>query len=210
MNEYLTVLNETSYEMIERKSKFIAAVKPVNNECEAIEFIKKISDENKNATHNVYAYIIKDGVEINKASDDGEPQGTAGVPILEVIKKEGLINVCVVVTRYFGGILLGAGGLIRAYSSAAREGIHKAKICNMVIYKKIAVSLDYSLYGKVQNSMQEAGITILDVEYSDVVKLLLKVKYDNVEYITKILNDITNGSANIEYLNDYFDVCEVF
>ena len=210
MNEYLTVLNETSYEMIERKSKFIASVKPVGNECEAIEFIKKISEENKNATHNVYAYIIKDGVEINKASDDGEPQGTAGVPVLEVIKKENLINVCIVVTRYFGGILLGAGGLIRAYSSAAREGIHKAKICNMAIYKRMSVILDYTLYGKVQNSMQGMGITILDVEYSDVVKMFLKVKYDDVEYITKAIYDMTNGSAKIEHLNDYFDVYEVF
>lgn len=209
MKNYRTVLNSACVEFVEKKSRFICRVKPVSSEPEALDFIKEISDIHRDATHNVFAYIISGDVEVQRASDDGEPQGTAGIPVLETIKKENLTNVCVVVTRYFGGILLGAGGLIRAYSSSARAGLLEAKICIMSLYKKIRVVVNYSLLGKVQNAMAEMGNTIINIEYTELVTLYLKVHHEKVERTLKTISELTYGSAQIECLEDYYDVSEV-
>lgn len=204
MFEYKSVKKEAVYEMVEKKSRFICSVKPVYTENEALEFIKKISDIHKNATHNVFAYVVEEKIE--RASDDGEPQGTAGIPVLEVVKKEGLKNICVVVTRYFGGILLGAGGLIRAYSSSAKKGISQAEICTMALYNKLSVKISYTYLGKVQNVITNLGNTIMNIEYTDMVKLYVKVKYDNIDRFTKEIVNITNGEAEIESIERFYDI----
>lgn len=206
MNEFKSILKNATTEMVEKKSRFISNVKPVVTELEAMEFINKISKTHKDATHNVYAYVIHNNVEIQKASDDGEPQGTAGIPVLEVIKKEGLTNVCIVVTRYFGGILLGAGGLIRAYSACARSGIIEANICTMALYKRIAIKISYSYLGKVQNIVNSIGNTIINTEYTEFVKLYIKVKFDKLDETQKNVMECTNGENEIEYLDSFYDV----
>jgi uncharacterized YigZ family protein len=209
MKEYNTVLKEACSEQVERKSRFICSVRPVNSECEALDFIKKISEKYKDATHNVFAYIVDDKVQIMRASDDGEPQGTAGVPVLEVIKKENLTNVCVIVTRYFGGILLGAAGLIRAYSSAAKAGLLAAQKCRMAIFSKLAVEISYGQMGKLQNSMASMGNNITNIEYTENVKMYIKVKHDKVENTVNTIKEITYGNALVECIENYYDVSEV-
>jgi len=209
MKEYCTVLKEACVEQIEKKSKFICHVKPVNSESEALEFIKKISDTFKDAKHNVFAYIINDGAQIQRASDDGEPQGTAGIPVLEVLKREGLSNICVVVTRYFGGILLGAAGLIRAYSSSAKAGINAAQKCKMSLFHKIAIKTSYSNLGKVQNSILNMGHNIIHIEYFEFVKLYVRVKSQFLDNTINTIKELTNGEAEIECLEKYYDVLEV-
>ena len=206
MNEYSTVLGEAKKEFIEKKSRFICSVKPVYNEQQAVDFIKKISGFHKSASHNVFAYIISGDVENQRASDDGEPQGTAGIPVLEVIKREGLTNVCVVVTRYFGGILLGAGGLIRSYSTCAKLGLYEAKICRMILYNKIGIVINYNQLGRLQSSMASLGNTIVNIDYTDFVKIYLKIKYNKIEYTVKMITELTNGEANIEYLEKFYDI----
>ena len=124
MQEYTTILDRAEDEFVERKSRFIGAIAPVETEEEALDFIAQIKHQHRDATHNTYAYVLKNGVK--RYSDDGEPQGTAGVPMLDCLEKEGLVDVAVVVTRYFGGILLGAGGLVRAYSHGAKIAVDAA------------------------------------------------------------------------------------
>jgi uncharacterized YigZ family protein len=206
MKEYKTIRNSAAWELIERKSRFISSVRRIYSEDEALEFIKEISDANRDAAHNVFAYIIGGGVELQRASDDGEPQGTAGIPVLEVIKKEGLVNICVVVTRYFGGILLGAGGLIRAYSAAAKGGILEAGICKMCVYDKIGVKVSYTYLGKVQNALNSMGSTIIGSEYTDFVKLYIKVKHDRADYVVNSIIELTNGDAEIEHIEQFNDI----
>lgn len=206
MNTFKSVLKEASAEIIEKKSRFICSIKPVKNEEEAVEFIRKISSIYKDATHNVYAYVVSSNIEIQKASDAGEPQGTAGIPVLEVIKREGLTNVCVVVTRYFGGILLGAGGLIRAYSSSARSGIIEAGICTMELYYKISITINYTQLGRVQNALTSLGNTIINIEYTDIVKLYVKARHDRVDRTISSITEITNGEAVIDRLGSFYDL----
>jgi uncharacterized YigZ family protein len=208
MKEYKTIRNSSTWQLIERKSRFISSVKRVYSEDEALEFISGISGANRDASHNVFAYIIGGDVELQRASDDGEPQGTAGIPVLEVIKKEGLVNICVVVTRYFGGILLGAGGLIRAYSAAAKGGILEAGICKMSVYDKIGVRVNYTYLGKVQNTINSMGCNIIGSEYTDFVKLYIKVKHDRADYTVNSIIELTNGDAEIEHIEQFNDMEE--
>ncbi|KPU45005.1 IMPACT family member YigZ [Oxobacter pfennigii] len=210
MKEYLTILKEDQDEYIEKKSRFICTVKPVLTEIEAQDFIRSINEKCKDATHNCYAYIVTENVEIQRANDDGEPQGTAGLPILEVIKKEGLTNICVVVTRYFGGILLGAGGLVRAYSQAARKGIHKAGICRMAPYSRLKAIVNYTLYGKIQNSMSAMGNNIINVEYSDVVTMYIRVKSVNLNNTMNVITEISCGEAVLDVIENYYDADESY
>lgn len=209
MKDYNTVLNEARVEQVEKKSRFICSIKPVANEDEALDFIKTISEKYKDANHNVFAYVIRNGVQIQRANDDGEPQGTAGVPILEVIKREGLSNVCIVVTRYFGGILLGAAGLIRAYSSTAKAGIIGAKKCKMSVFNRLVIKIDYTYLGKVQNSIVSMGHNIINIEYSEFVKLYVKIKSENLDNTINTINELTYGDAVTELSEKYYDVLEV-
>ena len=150
--EYKTIKKQACAEYEDRKSRFIANVFPVQTEEKALEYLNAVKKKYSDARHNVYAYVLeKDNIQ--RYSDAGEPAGTAGVPILDYIKKEGLSNVIVVVTRYFGGILLGTGGLVHAYSKAAKAGVEAAKPVEMVLCREIRIFCDYNMLGKIQNEI---------------------------------------------------------
>lgn len=195
--EYTTVLKESSAELTEKRSRFIANVKPVRTEAEALEFLEALKKKYWDARHNVYAYVIEEN-NLQRYSDDGEPAGTAGVPVLDIIKKEGLSNLIVVVTRYFGGILLGTGGLVRAYSKSAKMGIDAAQPVTIRLCREVVLSCDYSLLGKVQSECAAQGFKICDTAYADDVKISLLVPMCEVERFTKDIFDKTNGKIGIE------------
>ena len=191
---------------IERKSEFIGYIAPVTTNDEAVAFIEEIRAKHRKATHNVYAYILRDG-NISRYSDDGEPQGTAGVPVFEVIRKENLTDICVVVTRYFGGILLGGGGLVRAYSHAAKIAVDAAERMKMCSCYKVSFSVDYNLYGKINYILPEFEIKLLDTVFADNVTLTLLVRSEQFDALAKKLTDTSNGAVvitkDIELFEDF-------
>ena len=199
MEDYKTVLNDAEAEMIERKSRFIGYCRPVKNQDEAIDFINEIRAMHRQATHNVYAYVLRED-NIMRYSDDGEPAGTAGVPVLEVIKKEGLTDICVVVTRYFGGILLGAGGLVRAYGKSAKLGIDEAKRIEKIYCKLYLIRCDYSTYGKLEYTINTEGYILKDCAFENDVCMTVGVKPDEENAFLKAVADISGGSAKISVL----------
>ncbi|MCY6483600.1 YigZ family protein [Clostridium aestuarii] len=202
---YFTVKNEASDQFVERKSTFIGHVKRVYSEEEARAFINEIKNKHKEARHNVYAYAIGKNMGIQRYTDDGEPQGTAGVPMLEVIKRKGITDVVVVVTRYFGGILLGTGGLTRAYSKGAVISIDKAGIVEKVEGLHLNITIDYDLIGKVQYICGQNSWYIEDIEYTDKVKLLILAEADIVEKIKAKIMEVTAGKCEFDEENkDYY------
>ncbi|HSQ33320.1 MAG TPA: YigZ family protein [Peptostreptococcaceae bacterium] len=208
MKSYKTIHEYGHDEIIIEKSTFIGYAKPVDTEDEAIEFIKEIKKKHKDARHNVWAYTIGMNMETQRYSDDGEPQGTAGIPTLEVIKKEDLRNVAVVVTRYFGGIKLGAGGLVRAYTKGAKIGLNSSKIIEKVLYKDIRIKIDYNQLGKVQNEIINMGYFINDTLYEDKVVFMVYSKIDEVDELKEKIIEITSATAEISekeefYLSEY-------
>lgn len=192
---YLTVLKEGIGEYEEKKSRFIGAVKRVETEAEAKEFVAKIKGNHKEARHNVYAYIVGENMGIQRYSDDGEPQGTAGVPVLDVLKKKGLTNVAIVVTRYFGGVLLGAGGLVRAYTKSAAVAIDNGKIAQKVLGKVIKISTSYDLLGKLQYIFSNNNFYIENTEYTDEVMLEIFVEEQREEELKSKVVEGTNGKC---------------
>lgn len=204
--EYRTIARAASASMTERRSRFIATVRPAQTEAEALELIAQMRSCYHDATHNVYAYIIGQN-NIMRYSDDGEPSGTAGVPVLEVLRKEGLIDAAVVVTRYFGGILLGAGGLVRAYGACAKLGIDAAGIVTRTLCDIVKVSCDYNMFGKVQYETLGGGHIIKDTVYEGGVSLYVCTKTDKTqEYIKKIC-DATNARVLCEIIGqEYIDM----
>lgn len=199
MEDYKTVLNDAEAEMIERKSRFIGYCRPVKNQDEAIDFINEIRAMHRQATHNVYAYVLRED-NIMRYSDDGEPAGTAGVPVLEVIKKEGLTDICVVVTRYFGGILLGAGGLVRAYGKSAKLGIDEAKRIEKIYCKLYLIRCDYSTYGKLEYTINTEGYILKDCAFENDVCMTVGVKPEEENAFLKAVADISGGSAKLTEL----------
>lgn len=199
MEDYKTVLKDAEAEMIERKSRFIGYCRPVKNQDEAINFINEIRAMHRQATHNVYAYVLRED-NIMRYSDDGEPAGTAGVPVLEVIKKEGLTDICVVVTRYFGGILLGAGGLVRAYGKSAKLGIDEAKRIEKIYCKLYLIRCDYSTYGKLEYTINTDGYILKDCAFENDVCMTVGVKPDEENAFLKAVSDISGGSAKLSEL----------
>ena len=192
---YKTVLAEFATDsFIEKKSEFISYVKRIENEDEAKSFITEISKKHSDATHNCYAYILK-GTEVARFSDDGEPSGTAGMPILEVIKREGLVGVCIVVTRYFGGILLGAGGLVRAYAKGAKIGIDKAGIAEFVPYTCFEAKVSYSDYEKLQREMPKYDVNCTDTVFEADVTLKMNAKNENYQKFSAFVLEYTNGKV---------------
>lgn len=191
LSDYLTVAKASEVVQIERKSKFIGRAKPVDSVEEAELFIAEISKEHWDATHNVYAYIIGPEGEHQKCSDDGEPSGTSGLPTLEAIKNLNLINVVVVVTRYFGGVLLGRGGLIRAYGGAAKAALEAAGILRCVVYQRVKVVVDYTLVGKVQNELINSGVLIHNTEYLADVTFTVDILPDQIEQIYQSLQNLS-------------------
>ena len=170
MNNYKSVHKEGRDEIIINKSRFIGTACPVESEEEALEFIDRIKKEFKDATHNVYAYVIGENSNIQRFSDDGEPSGTAGIPVLNVIKQENLRNVAVVVTRYFGGVLLGAGGLVRAYTKGAKIALDSGIIVDKNLFYDVSFKIDYTLLGKMENELLKNIFTVIDKLYEDEMK----------------------------------------
>ncbi len=199
---YLTIKDEVSATFEEKKSIFIGHAKRVYNEEEARAFINKIKGQHKEATHNVYAYIIGENMGIQRYSDDGEPQGTAGIPVLEVIKKNGVTDIVVVVTRYFGGIMLGAGGLVRAYSKSAALAVKKGGIVLKVKGCRLDITIDYDLIGKVQYLCGQNSWIIEDIEYTDKVKIMLYSEINSLDLIEKSIIEATSGRAVFETCED--------
>ncbi|MFR3568929.1 MAG: YigZ family protein [Paraclostridium sordellii] len=191
-------------EIIIEKSTFIGYAKPISTEEEAVEFINEIKKKHKDATHNVWAYTVGQNMNIQRYSDDGEPQGTAGIPTLEVIKKEDLRDVVVVVTRYFGGIKLGAGGLVRAYTKGAKIGLEAAKIIEKVNYQEVKIKIDYNQLGKVQNEIMNMGYFIKDTIYEDNVEIIVYSKQDKLEDIINKITDITSATANVVLGEEFY------
>ena len=204
-NEYRTVKEFNSDEYIVKRSRFIGYAKPVTTVEEANAFIAEIKSKHWDATHNVYAYILRDGG-VKRYSDDGEPQGTAGVPVLDVLEKENLVDVCVVVSRYFGDILLGGGGLVRAYSHSAKIGVDSAKIIIMAHCVDLAVECDYTFYGKLTDFLSREDTVILDTEYTDNVKVIFRIKGENKQNIDAKITDLSNGRVSSTVISENF--CE--
>ncbi|MCH5195658.1 MAG: YigZ family protein [Oscillospiraceae bacterium] len=202
--EYKTIEGRVEARFEEKKSEFIGYLSPVENEEEAVGFIEEIRAMHRKARHNCYAYILKDGGA--RHSDDGEPQGTAGVPIYEVLQKEGLSGVCCVVTRYFGGVLLGAGGLVRAYTKAASDAVSAAKIKEMALAVKAEISVEYPLYGKLAKIFEECGAKTVDEKFEDSVKIMVYVREQFSEELKERLVDACSGNVKVEFLEkEYFD-----
>lgn len=193
--EYKTVLNYAVAEFEERKSRFIATVKPVNTEEEALDFINQLKSRYWDASHNVYAYCIGGDNIIQRFSDDGEPSGTAGLPVLEVIKRMELQDVVVVVTRYFGGTLLGAAGLVRAYAKSASLGIEASGIVTRKLCRENYIILEYSVFDKVRNQVISYGYTIKDIKYTQNVEMVIMVPIDEMDRFNEYINEATNGEA---------------
>ena len=198
----ITIKQAHSIENVISKSRFIAYIKPVSTENEAKAFIDEIKTKHKDATHNCSAYTIGENDQIQKADDDGEPSGTAGRPILEVIKKNNLKNVAIVVTRYFGGIKLGAGGLIRAYSKSATIGIETATIVTRVHYRKVKVVIDYSLLSLLENNLKFTSYKVYQKDFTENVALILLA---NLGSESTLIEDLVNWTASnclIELLDE--------
>lgn len=204
MISYRTVYSKGSDEIIINKSRFIGYSMPIESESEAIGFIEEIKSIHRDATHNVYGYVLGDDSNIQRYSDDGEPSGTAGIPVLEVIKKEDLRNVVVVVTRYFGGIKLGTGGLIRAYTKGAKIGLDAGIIIEKELFKKIKLRVDYNIYGKVENYVQNERIVIVDTIYDDAVNIILYTSFNEYNSFVNEITDLTSGTALIDDIGEKF------
>lgn len=195
--QYLTVKGRGEHEIVIDKSRFISHIARVESEEEAQAFIQEIKKRHKAATHNCSAYLIGEQNQIQKALDDGEPSGTAGVPILEVLKKKDLKDTAVVVTRYFGGIKLGAGGLIRAYSNATSEGINTTGVVVRKLTRVISTSVEYTWLGKVENALRSSIYQIKDIQYLEKVNLLVYVEENQKEEYINWMTELTNGQGHI-------------
>ena len=207
---YKTVLEESETLLTEKKSKFISHVKPVDNEADAIAYINEIRSLYPDARHNVYAYVIDEN-NIFRYTDDGEPSGTAGMPVLDTIRKMGLVDVVVVITRYFGGTLLGTGGLVRAYSGSAKQGLIRSRIITRTMCDIISARVGYELVGKLQYTLASDGFAIEDTAYSDEVTFFIISPKSDTQRLLARLTDVTGGRAVLavtdsKYVNSETDV----
>lgn len=192
--DYKTVKIESSDEFTEKRSRFIGYVKPVKTEAEAAEFINSIRSKHWDARHNVYAYSLREG-NIKRYSDDGEPSGTAGMPVLDVITKNEVYDVCVVVTRYFGGVLLGTGGLVRAYSQGSKIALEAGQVVLMQNCLVCSLTCSYNQYGKISSLIPDNGGVIDDSVFETDVKLIFHIKPDGLPALNKKLADLTSGEV---------------
>ena len=199
MSENIRIVYEGGQgEIIEKKSRFIADVAWVESEEEAAAFLERIRKKYWDARHHCSAYVLGDKNEISRCSDDGEPSGTAGRPILDVLVGSGVHNACIVVTRYFGGVLLGTGGLVRAYSQAAKEGLEQSTIVEQIPGRQILLTCDYNSIGKIQYIAGNRGYQAMDSEYSDVVKLTYLVPEEEADRFCAEITEATNGRTKME------------
>ncbi len=206
MKNYKTISAEkifsAEYEI--KKSKFFSQAKHVEDEAQAREFIQQVKKKFFDATHNCSAWVLGELGDKQKSNDDGEPGGTAGNPILESIKKNDLTNIVVVVTRYFGGIKLGAGGLIRAYSHAAALAISAAEIVQMKTFKKISLTLEYNLLATVENFFRQKKISIENIDYAELVTLNILIPPPEVENFLSELTELTAANFLSEVGEEIF------
>ncbi|SHF89442.1 YigZ family protein [Ornithinibacillus halophilus] len=198
LSQYYTVKPSGSDEIIIQKSRFIGYVRRVETEEEAQTFIQEIKKKHHDATHNCSAYMIGENDQIQKANDDGEPSGTAGVPILEVLKKQNLKDTAVVVTRYFGGIKLGAGGLIRAYSSTTSQAIKTTGVVKRQLMQGFSITVDYTLLGKLENTLRNSDYILEEINYLDKVAFIVFVENGLEDKFIEWIVDLTNDQAEIE------------
>lgn len=201
---YYTVSEAAEASFIEKRSEFIGYIAPVKTDEEAVNFINTIKAKHRKAKHNVYAYILRKD-NISRYSDDGEPQGTAGVPVLDVLQKRGLTDVCVVITRYFGGILLGGGGLVRAYSHAASLACDAAHTMDMCLCHRLKICTDYGMYGKLTYILPNFETITVNSDFADSVTLELLVLSEKLSALISEITEITNGSAEITDCGELFE-----
>ncbi len=191
-------------EIVMKKSRFIATVTPVETEEAASLFIDNLKKKYWDASHNCSAYIIGTNSQLMRCSDDGEPSKTAGRPILDVLLAHELTNLVVVVTRYFGGTLLGTGGLVKAYQSATIEGLNQSKIMTKELGIRLKITTDYNIIGKIQYFVGQEHITILTSNYTDLVDMTLLVSPGKLDYLTKKIAELSNGSAILELFGQVY------
>jgi uncharacterized YigZ family protein len=207
LSDYLTVKETGQHEIIIDKSRFITHISRATTEEEAISFIQSIKKEHSSATHNCSAYLIGETDNIQKANDDGEPSGTAGVPMLEVLKKRELKDTVAVVTRYFGGIKLGAGGLIRAYGKSVSEGLNHIGVVQRQLHQIVHITVDYTLLGKMENDLRNSVYPIKEMIYLDKVEIQMYVPIKEADSFKEWITDLTNAQSEIvfgekEYLEE--------
>lgn len=200
---YKTVYGLGCAELVEKKSRFIASVKSVTTEEEALSFVSEIKAKYRDARHNVYAYVVKEN-NISRFTDDGEPSGTAGAPVLDVILKEGLTDVAIVVTRYFGGTLLGTGGLVRAYGKSAKDGVLSAKITEKTYCHEVEISASYDLLGKIQYIIANGGYIQGETEYGADVTTTAFVKFDLIDKFLNEIKEATNATVTPKIVGEMY------
>lgn len=201
---YKTIARRGVDEFIVNKSRFIGYASPVKTEEEALKFIEEIKNKHKDATHNVSAYVIGQDSNVQRFSDDGEPSGTAGIPALEVLKKEEIRNAAVVITRYFGGVKLGGGGLIRAYTKGAKIAIESSIIVIMAEFNLVSLELQYTAYGRIENYFIENGYTAEKVEFKDDVRIEMFVRKDLYNAFISDMMDMTSGDIKYRIIEEMF------
>lgn len=201
-NGYRVVYEGGEGEIVEKKSRFIATVRPIETEEEAVAFVNEMKKKYWDARHNCSAFVIGSRQEVTRCSDDGEPAQTAGRPMLDVLLREGITNVAIVVTRYFGGVLLGTGGLVRAYQSATQAGLAASKIIEKRQGKKLIIHTDYNGLGKLQYLFGQQKTAILDTEYAADVVLTILVPVEQKDFLYKEIIEQTNGTAQMEWGED--------
>ncbi len=205
--EYLSIVGEAQSTIIIEKSKFICYVSHVEDEEEAKAFVEKIRKQNSLATHNCYAYIADELGLIQKFSDDGEPQGTAGMPMLEVLKNKNLFKVCAVVTRYFGGIKLGAGGLVRAYSKSVSDGVESGKVTTFALSYISSLTLSYDQYPIFCKFVEKSGIKVLSVDFENDCKVKVVIKKQDYLKAQESISNLFKGKvALVKEKEDYFSL----
>lgn len=195
MAGYKTIGREITVEQVIGKSRFICHIKPVGSKDEAEVFISSIKGSHRDAAHNVPAYVVGEQSELQWASDDGEPSGTSGGPILHMLIHEGLTNVALVVTRYFGGIKLGTGGLVRAYTSTVKLGLDTSGICHYQERSVFTIKMAYAHYGKLQNRTEAFSFEVKDAKFDEVVTVTLSVEPENLKELRQSILDLTAGSC---------------
>lgn len=206
LKQYKTILEQAEAEIVEKKSRFIATVRPVKTEEDARNFIEEMKKKYWDATHHVFAYQLGERNEIQRFSDDGEPQGTAGLPVLNMLKGEDVKNTAIVVTRYFGGTLLGTGGLVRAYGKAAKEGLLVAGIAEWIRYCQYEVAVEYTDSGKVQYEILQDGHVLYDTQYTDQVRYQVLVEWEQAELFEKKMLDILKGKQVVKKMDEVYGV----
>ena len=204
LEHYKTIYEGGEGELVEKKSRFIATVRPVETEEEALAFIEEMKKKYWDARHNCYVYSVGMNREATRCSDDGEPSGTAGRPMLDVLLGTGIYNAAIVVTRYFGGVLLGTGGLVRAYSKAVQEGLAQSDLIEKQYGNILEIGTDYNGVGKIQYLIGENKIPVLESEYTDKVRFQVLLPMSETEHFQKLLTEATNARASQEIVDSCY------